>query len=275
MEDIFQSGLHEFLGDFMADNNRLSAEIARTYNFPMRCSSRSAIPRITAIDVPASYAVQRLMLTPLDFASQKVRSWAIEAPGIAKALSYRDGFGNLVHVVTTSGTHRRGYRRRAWHRRDQRCRRRGARARRARCRRRFSCARPRRHGLAPRSPPWPMRRSWAAAIRSRNCMCSCTMIRARIVYRDRRHDSAYHGCRSARRRPWRVPGPCPCVACRGTPYGLPARYVTGYIVTGDGAVRNRKPCLGGSADPDARLGRIRCGKRGLPDRAICASGSRA
>jgi transglutaminase-like putative cysteine protease len=53
--------------------------------------------------VPASYAVQRLMLTPLDFASQKVRSWTIEAPGIAKALSYRDAFGNIVHVVTSSG----------------------------------------------------------------------------------------------------------------------------------------------------------------------------
>jgi uncharacterized alpha-E superfamily protein len=34
MEDIFQSGLHEFLADFMAGNNALSAEIARTYNFP-------------------------------------------------------------------------------------------------------------------------------------------------------------------------------------------------------------------------------------------------
>lgn len=54
--------------------------------------------------VPASYAVQRLLLTPLDFASQKVRSWTIEAPGIAKSLSYRDAFGNIVHVVTTSGT---------------------------------------------------------------------------------------------------------------------------------------------------------------------------
>ena len=28
MEDIFQSGLHEFLGDFMGRNNSLSAEIA-------------------------------------------------------------------------------------------------------------------------------------------------------------------------------------------------------------------------------------------------------
>jgi uncharacterized alpha-E superfamily protein len=34
MSEIFQSGLHEFLQDFTAANNRLSAEIARTYNFP-------------------------------------------------------------------------------------------------------------------------------------------------------------------------------------------------------------------------------------------------
>ena len=34
MEQIFQSGLHEFLQDFIAANNRLSASIAETYNFP-------------------------------------------------------------------------------------------------------------------------------------------------------------------------------------------------------------------------------------------------
>ena len=34
MEQIFQSGLHEFLQDFIAANNRLSASIAGTYNFP-------------------------------------------------------------------------------------------------------------------------------------------------------------------------------------------------------------------------------------------------
>ena len=33
MEDIFQSGLHEFLQDFMTENNLLSGNIARTYNF--------------------------------------------------------------------------------------------------------------------------------------------------------------------------------------------------------------------------------------------------
>lgn len=34
MEDIFQSGLHEFLQDFMAGNNALSRQIASTYYFP-------------------------------------------------------------------------------------------------------------------------------------------------------------------------------------------------------------------------------------------------
>lgn len=47
-----------------------------------------------------SYAVQRLYLTPVDFETQKTIAWRIEAPGIDKALRYRDGFGNDVHVVT-------------------------------------------------------------------------------------------------------------------------------------------------------------------------------
>jgi uncharacterized alpha-E superfamily protein len=34
MEQIFQDGLHEFLGSFMNANNALSADIAQTYNFP-------------------------------------------------------------------------------------------------------------------------------------------------------------------------------------------------------------------------------------------------
>jgi len=34
MDDIFQSGLHEFLQDFVKANNQLAAEIAQTYNFP-------------------------------------------------------------------------------------------------------------------------------------------------------------------------------------------------------------------------------------------------
>ena len=33
MNAIFQSGLHEFLGEFIARNNRLGSEISTTYHF--------------------------------------------------------------------------------------------------------------------------------------------------------------------------------------------------------------------------------------------------
>jgi transglutaminase-like putative cysteine protease len=47
-----------------------------------------------------AYSVQRLHLTPSAFASQRVEQWAIAAPGIDSALVYTDGFGNRVHVTT-------------------------------------------------------------------------------------------------------------------------------------------------------------------------------
>lgn len=50
-------------------------------------------------------SIQRLYLTPSFFATQKIISWTIEAPGIDKALAYTDGFGNQVHVVTSQGPH--------------------------------------------------------------------------------------------------------------------------------------------------------------------------
>lgn len=50
-------------------------------------------------------SIQRLHLTPSSFATQKVIAWTIEAPGIDKALAYSDGFGNQVHVITSQGAH--------------------------------------------------------------------------------------------------------------------------------------------------------------------------
>ncbi len=51
-------------------------------------------------DTPLAYSAQRLYLWPVDFASQKTINWAIEAPGIERALAYTDGFGNRVHMLT-------------------------------------------------------------------------------------------------------------------------------------------------------------------------------
>jgi transglutaminase-like putative cysteine protease len=50
-------------------------------------------------------SIQRLYLTPATFATQKVIAWKIEAPGIDKALVYVDGFGNQVHLITSQGLH--------------------------------------------------------------------------------------------------------------------------------------------------------------------------
>jgi transglutaminase-like putative cysteine protease len=50
-------------------------------------------------------SIQRLYLTPSTFATQKIVSWAIEAPGIDTALVYTDSFGNQVHVITSQGPH--------------------------------------------------------------------------------------------------------------------------------------------------------------------------
>ncbi len=51
-------------------------------------------------DTALVYAVQRFLLTPLSFASQRVESWKITAPGMEKALAYNDGFGNKVHLAS-------------------------------------------------------------------------------------------------------------------------------------------------------------------------------
>ena len=51
-------------------------------------------------DANVAYAVQRLLLTPLSFASQQVESWSISAIGMANALEYFDGFGNAVTLTT-------------------------------------------------------------------------------------------------------------------------------------------------------------------------------
>lgn len=51
-------------------------------------------------DVQPSHLVQRLHLTPCDFIGQKTINWKISTPGIAEALNYVDGFGNMVHLVT-------------------------------------------------------------------------------------------------------------------------------------------------------------------------------
>ncbi len=54
-------------------------------------------------DAAPAYLVQRLQLTPVDFETQRTLSWQITAPGFATGLAYTDGFGNHTHLITMRG----------------------------------------------------------------------------------------------------------------------------------------------------------------------------
>ncbi len=49
---------------------------------------------------PATSSVHTLRLTPPSFEGQKVLSWRVEMPEIDRALRYRDAFGNVCHLVS-------------------------------------------------------------------------------------------------------------------------------------------------------------------------------
>jgi transglutaminase-like putative cysteine protease len=49
---------------------------------------------------PLAYSAQRLYLTPLSCSTQRIVSWQITAPGVDTALTYQDGFGNTVLLAT-------------------------------------------------------------------------------------------------------------------------------------------------------------------------------
>lgn len=54
---------------------------------------------------PTGYSVQSLRLTPPSFQGQRVVEWRVSAPGIDKAITFRDGFGNLTHLAVNATTH--------------------------------------------------------------------------------------------------------------------------------------------------------------------------
>ncbi|MFD1696897.1 transglutaminase family protein [Roseibium aestuarii] len=54
-------------------------------------------------DSPLANAMQQIRLTPRDCVGQKVIDWTVEAPGMERATSYVDAFGNWVQMVSSSG----------------------------------------------------------------------------------------------------------------------------------------------------------------------------
>lgn len=54
-------------------------------------------------DEPAQFSLQRLRLTPPNFAGQKVLSWALHVEGAKPEVEYDDQFGNHVNLVSLEG----------------------------------------------------------------------------------------------------------------------------------------------------------------------------
>lgn len=50
-------------------------------------------------DTPARFQVQSLRLTPCSFDGQRVVSWVLKAPSINRSVRFRDGFGNIGHLL--------------------------------------------------------------------------------------------------------------------------------------------------------------------------------
>jgi transglutaminase-like putative cysteine protease len=58
-------------------------------------------------DTSASYAIQSLRLTPSSFDGQQVAEWRIVCTLAGNPIELRDGFGNIVHLVTIRTPHQK------------------------------------------------------------------------------------------------------------------------------------------------------------------------
>jgi transglutaminase-like putative cysteine protease len=54
---------------------------------------------------PVNYTIQSLRLTPASFTGQRVIDWSVQTPGSGAAPQFEDGFGNIVHLLTINVPH--------------------------------------------------------------------------------------------------------------------------------------------------------------------------
>jgi transglutaminase-like putative cysteine protease len=54
---------------------------------------------------PVNYTIQSLRLTPASFTGQRVIDWSVQTHGSCAAPQFEDGFGNIVHLLTINVPH--------------------------------------------------------------------------------------------------------------------------------------------------------------------------
>jgi transglutaminase-like putative cysteine protease len=102
VDAIFDQGLHEFIGRFIAHNTQLALQIQRDYRFverriagAHRHRSHHALPLFE----PAAHGLQRLRLTPKATSGQTIQSWDMELAGAVLEAEYDDHNCNHVSLI--------------------------------------------------------------------------------------------------------------------------------------------------------------------------------
>jgi hypothetical protein len=102
VDAIFDQGLHEFIGRFIAHNTQLALQIQRDYRFVREGSPvRIAIDHTThyRFSEPAAHGLQRLRLTPKATSGQTIQSWDMELAGAVLEAEYDDHNCNHVSLI--------------------------------------------------------------------------------------------------------------------------------------------------------------------------------
>ena len=217
---------------------------------------------------PTKYSILVLRLTPPSFPGQRVLEWRVSAPGIDAVSPFRDGFGNIVHLVSCTEEHsesliiakgvvdtedRSGIARGLFDPAPVRS---------------LSPRKPRRRQSATASSHWHARR--AANRNPRHAQPDARRSRCRRL--QSRRDRCSHDCRrSAERRQRRLPGPRPSLHLSSAVPRRPGPICQRLFPDRRGRTRGRQSCLGRSLARKSWLGRVRSANRICPTIVMCAS----
>ena len=102
IQDIFQSGLHEFLTEFIDRSVVLGGEISQP--LPRVSAMRLVDPPSHRLPLlaPIPYAIQTLRLTPRPYDGLAVIAWQVRGERMRELPTFVDGLGNIVHCHTRS-----------------------------------------------------------------------------------------------------------------------------------------------------------------------------
>ena len=219
-------------------------------------------------DEPVHYTVQSLRLTPAPFKGQRIVNWQVRVPGCAKSAAVQGRVRQCRGPRHRPRPPQRAGDRGRRHGRNQRLQRRGGRSCQVHPAPRLPEGNASRHARTPPSATWPNPSSEKDPLDRLHALAGS--VRDRIDYVAGITD-AHTGAAAAL-----ADGKGVCqdhahifISAART-LGIPARYITGYLLMDDAATRRCAPRLGGGLDRPARLGRLRHRQPGLPHRSLRA-----